>query len=123
MLSLGATSQLVNDLIACPGEAFTLTCTIRSVLHIWKVGANNEKAIGTGSLLVQMEAGITYLRVAIQSTRIVTNITGTVVADMNNTHILCRNGFIAAEIGEPQRISARVYGKSKERTGRAIHFD
>ena len=104
----------MRNIVSCPGIGFSRNCSVNSLQHIWKVGGNNEKIISTGSQSVQVEGGVTYRLVAvfISSLKIVTNISGTVTADLNNTVISCRDGFREPGEGHQQQISVRVYGTS-----------
>ena len=89
----------------CGGDCHIYTCTARSNIHVWTVG--------TVSALVTSQTGGNILRppftfrLLITGTNIVSSMTVTVFAGLNNTSIVCRG----SGSGDVQETTARVLGE------------
>ena len=108
-LNLGATSQL-SDFTSCVGDTFTFNCTVDSLGHTWNIGQHVASILpSTSQDLVLM--GLTIRLEDASSTAIVSSVSGTVFAELNNTVIMCRDGLRPAQ-GEAQQLgTVLVLGK------------
>ena len=55
--------------------------------------------------------GFNFRRVEVSSTAIVSSVTGTLTAELNNTVLLCRDGLSQPGQGEIQQVTATVLGE------------
>ena len=107
---LGATSQLSN-ITSCVGDTITMNCTVESFAHIWDFGPLNEVPVTGGLSEDVVMMGFTFRLVEISNTAIVSSVTGTVIPELNNTVILCRDGNRPIDEGERQEVTASVIGE------------
>ena len=86
-------------------------CTVESFAHTWNFGPISEVAITSGTTVDVVLMGFTFRLVETGATAIVSAVTGTVIPELNNTVIMCRNGLIQPGQGETQEGTVSVLGK------------
>ena len=109
----GATSQLSN-ITSCVGDSIMMNCTVESLVHTWDFGPLTEVTLSAGTSQDVVMRGFTFRVVEIGSTAIVTSVTGTVFAELNNTVISCRDALRPVGQGEKQEVTAKVLGEYTE---------
>ena len=117
----GLTSQL-SDITSCVGDTITRYCTVDSFTHIWTIDSFNsggESAVSSGTQQDMVMMGFTFRLEEVGSTAIISSVTGTLTAELNNTAISCRDGFRQLGQAETQQFTATVLSKcnANEHTG------
>ena len=119
---LGITSQLSSiTCTLCVDDIITFNCTVESFAHIWDFGPLNEVSVTGGLSEDVVMMGFTFRVVEIGDTAIVSEVTGTVIPELNNTVILCRDGNHPIEQGERQEVRVSVLGECSIINPHAAH--
>ena len=104
------TAQLSN-ITSCIGDNIRMNCTVESFAHTWDFGPLSEVTITSGTGQDQVQMGFTFRLVEISNTSIVSLVTGTVIPELNNTVILCRDGLRPIGQGDKHQVTATVLGE------------
>ena len=108
-LNLGATSQL-SDFTSCVGDTFTFNCTVESLSHVWNIGPH-QTSISPSTSQDVVRMGLSFGLEDASSTTIVSSVSGTVSADLNNTVMMCSDALRPAQ-GERQEGTVSIFGES-----------
>ena len=86
---------------------------MESLSHTWDFGPLSDVTLSSGSVEDEVEMGFTFGVVDIGNTAIVSSASGTVIRDLNNTVILCRDGLRLIGQGDIQQVTATVLGECR----------
>ena len=100
----------MSDITSCIGDTITLNCTVESFAHAWDFGPLSEVPITSGTTQDVVMMGFTFRLVEIGDTAIVSSVSGTVIPELNNTMIVCRDVLRPVEEGDQQEASVMLIG-------------
>ena len=111
-LVLGVTAQL-SDITWCIGDEVNYTCTVNSVVHTWEMGSAILAYVSSGTQQPVQIGPYTLQRVSpLDATPVITSLTVTAFAQLNNTVISCRDGVIST--GGRQETTVMVFGENND---------
>ena len=110
-LTSGRAISQLSDITSCIGDTITLNCTVESLAHTWDFGLLSEASITPAISQDIVTMGFTFQLVEFRSTVIVSSVSGTVIPELNNTVIVCRDGLRPVGEGDQQEATVMVFGE------------
>ena len=101
----------MSNITSCVGDTITINCNIESSSHGWNFGPLSEVFVTAGTSQDVVRMGFTYRLLEIGDAGVLSAVTGTVIPEINNTMIVCKDSNLPAGQGETQEGIVSVLGE------------